>query len=426
MSKTLPARLRSPPPWPHDAPEMKRSRSTSCRGPFGRSASSSSSGQLNVWDLEAWTQPGVQPELYPQTSTEEEDAETLQLLDRLVSMEGVIDDRYVDMADLVGGWLNHPDNPNPHLLPPPATAADPDPQLAPSTLTPSLQPQFENLQLAQPFALPACATPTHSSPGWALSMANEPTPAENSIPWTAMVQAPAGRVDPSDTNISAPAGLVDSAKVNVQPPVESVADAMANVLGLPEKLGGGSGQNKAERFCWTSEEDAMIVAFVREYGQKWRLIASMLQGRSDDAVRNRWNRVRDLPEHNNGGGRTPLRKQPALKFPQAGGSELRREAPAATTALAAVDDDGKPERVSWSRWEDDLILRSVSELGHKWHKIATRLPGRTGHAIRNRNSRLQSLASRGHALSLSSNPGVPIGIQLIPQQRESPQQRLSF
>lgn len=425
MSKTLPARLRSPPPRPNDAPELKRSRSTSCRGPFGHGASSD---QLNVWDLEQWTQPEVQPELCPQKSAEEEEAETLKLLDRLVSMEGVIDDLHLGTTDLVGGLLKHSDESTPHLLPPPATAAEPAPQLVPSALTPSLQPQFASLQLAQPLALPACATPMHSSPGWALSMANEQTPAKTFAPLTAMVQAPGDKIDPWQASASAPACQLGSAMVNVQPQPETVAGAMANVLGLPEKLG-GSGQNKAERLCWTSEEDAMIVAFVREYGQKWRLIASMLQGRSDDAVRNRWNRVRDLPEHNNGSnavaecGPTPLQKPPALKglkLPHASGSEPTGKAPA--------DDDSKPERserVSWSRWEDDLILRSVAELGHKWHKISTRLPGRTGHAIRNRNSRLQSLASRGHALSFTSNPGVPIGIQLIPQQRESPQ-RISF
>ena len=51
----------------------------------------------------------------------------------------------------------------------------------------------------------------------------------------------------------------------------------------------------------------------------------------------------------------------------------------------------KPERVSWSKAEDDTILRGVSELGHKWNRIAERLPGRTDHAIRNRFHRLQSL-----------------------------------
>ena len=36
-------------------------------------------------------------------------------------------------------------------------------------------------------------------------------------------------------------------------------------------------------------------------------------------------------------------------------------------------------------------MLGVSELGHKWNRIAERLPGRTDHAIRNRFHRLQSL-----------------------------------
>merc|ERR1719453_2702009 len=51
----------------------------------------------------------------------------------------------------------------------------------------------------------------------------------------------------------------------------------------------------------------------------------------------------------------------------------------------------KPERVSWTKAEDDTILASVTELGHKWNRIAERLPGRTDHAIRNRFHRLQSI-----------------------------------
>ena len=51
----------------------------------------------------------------------------------------------------------------------------------------------------------------------------------------------------------------------------------------------------------------------------------------------------------------------------------------------------KPERISWTKAEDETILRGVSEMGHKWNKIAERLPGRTDHAIRNRFHRLQTL-----------------------------------
>ena len=51
--------------------------------------------------------------------------------------------------------------------------------------------------------------------------------------------------------------------------------------------------NSAERKEWTAEEDEVLRSGVETHGCKWRKIAACLPGRSDDAVRNRWNRLRD-------------------------------------------------------------------------------------------------------------------------------------
>ena len=57
--------------------------------------------------------------------------------------------------------------------------------------------------------------------------------------------------------------------------------------------GGGKpgARNTLGRKEWSAEEDATIMAAVEEHGQKWRIIAAKLPGRSDDAVRNRWKRL---------------------------------------------------------------------------------------------------------------------------------------
>ena len=42
---------------------------------------------------------------------------------------------------------------------------------------------------------------------------------------------------------------------------------------------------------WTPEEDQIIIQKIKEYGTKWSLISTFLNGRSDNCVKNRWNTV---------------------------------------------------------------------------------------------------------------------------------------
>lgn len=225
---------------------------------------------------------------------------------------------------------------------------------------------------------------------------------------------------PQDGHAALPAPApVTAAQYGLQTPHMLAAGSLmitpsgAQPIGEPA-LGGGSGRNLAERKEWTAAEDAQIIASVKKHGQRWRLIAAELPGRSDDAVRNRWNRVKDA------GNETPGREELSVT---AGPPAAAPHVSARSTVAMAADswsprvalNESRPERVSWSRKEDETIVRLVSEIGNKWHAIAECLPGRTEHAIRNRFARLQSLVSRGKPLILSSGTGMPIGIQLVPQ-----------
>ena len=159
---------------------------------------------------------------------------------------------------------------------------------------------------------------------------------------------------------------------------------------------------EAERRPWTAKEDEIIVA-----ADEAEIIASLpkLQGRSDDAVRNRWSRLK-------GGGDTTTASAPeeaaAAAAPRQadrggeggeGGAKGDGSGPDAapppvrrrsSTGSAGEDGGGgaKRERIGWTQAEDAIIISTVREIGHKWYRIAQRIPGRTEHAIRNRWQRL--------------------------------------
>ena len=101
---------------------------------------------------------------------------------------------------------------------------------------------------------------------------------------------------------------------------------------------------------WTGEEDALILHLVTLSGQKWSAIATMLPGRTDDAVRNRF-----------------LRLQRKRKAGMDGTAE---------SELKKGD--------MWTAQEDALVMQAANHYGLKWQQIAANVPGRSANAVRNR------------------------------------------
>ena len=150
-------------------------------------------------------------------------------------------------------------------------------------------------------------------------------------------------------------------------PIAMAPVGMAPIgMAFPLKTEGKEGKEAVEarvrntmgRIAWRAEEDAMILEEVERHGQKWRIVAAALPGRSDDSVRNRWNRlVKDKPRVAGVAGAAGAAARVAVSTTAdepADGGELSAESARGTKQA------GKPkakvkDRLAWSREEDDLI-----------------------------------------------------------------------
>ncbi len=95
---------------------------------------------------------------------------------------------------------------------------------------------------------------------------------------------------------------------------------------------------KTKRNPWQPEEDEQVMELVVKYGQSWALIASLMKDRSGKQIRDRYlNKLK--PDIN---------------------------------------------KAEWTQKEDELVMSLCKEMGHKWSRIATFLPGRTEGQVKNR------------------------------------------
>ena len=114
----------------------------------------------------------------------------------------------------------------------------------------------------------------------------------------------------------------------------------------PEIIQSGAADDRAARkVAWSQAEDVAILELTKAAGMSWEAVAARLEGRTADAVRQRWHR---------------LQKQ--LKV---SGTHMERGIPSARS------------RTAWSDEEDAILLEGIRQYGYKWRAIVARLPGRT-------------------------------------------------
>ncbi len=237
-------------------------------------------------------------------------------------------------------------------------------------------------------------------------------------------------------------GLPDYSASGANDPIWTTSGASAADPGMalsssrpqswPGGGGGGEERDSRGRAIWSKEEDELIWEAVKKHGPKWRKISQMMKSRSDDAVRNRYQRLAEQDRTKgrkaaaaDAGGADVADRPAAAPSPVPGtptqpndnGKERDRTgsgsgagykcsrcgqpkkghvctAPGAMSNAEAtrqrrqVDERAGEARSVWSRAEDEIILNFVRDHGPKWVDIAQLLTGRTEHAARNRFHRL--------------------------------------
>ena len=140
---------------------------------------------------------------------------------------------------------------------------------------------------------------------------------------------------------------------------------------------------------WSTHEDSVIQQGAAG-GLEWDTIAEHLPGRTADATRNRYHRLKKGIQDNYEPSACAHQSAAAPPFVcrRTCGPELSTiHAPGAWPQLQ------KKARKNVARWtstEDEFINEAVRVFGQKWRKLAALMPGRSDSSIRNRWQRLQT------------------------------------
>ena len=205
-------------------------------------------------------------------------------------------------------------------------------------------------------------------------------------PGVPMLLAPANGMGGAGGMIQLPPGAQLPPGI-MMAPVPGMSPMAADDAGGPMRRRATSGKQG-----WTREEDQHILHQVQTSGQKWSVIAAMLPGRTDDAVRNRYLRLQ--------------------KKRQRGRYNRDTSAQPNSLGLQDLNDCASVKKGDmWAAEEDQRIVEGVMRFGQKWQQISELLPGRSANAVRNRYLRCEGTsaydpATAGPAAMLSSLGGV--------------------
>ena len=150
---------------------------------------------------------------------------------------------------------------------------------------------------------------------------------------------------------------------------------------------------------WTVEEDLLILQLVERYGKKWSKIASFLPGRTDNGVRNRWNRM-----------------EKAQSMRQTNGNDhgyrcRRCGQPKRGHICAALTSGEQPEGVALAEKAAELSALSASKMSAALDSHAISTSSATNHPAATAPSNVREEALP-HAVEGSASP-VPVSLATL-------------
>jgi hypothetical protein len=145
------------------------------------------------------------------------------------------------------------------------------------------------------------------------------------------------------------------------------------------------------RRSWTPEEDAKLMKGVQKYGKDWVAVAALVPGRTNERCRHRW--VNSLNTSRKMGKWTPEEDAKLIDAVKEHGNywpQVATLVPGRTTAqcryrwAGSLDLNSKRKMGKWTAEEDAKLTSAVQKHGNYWVFVAMLVPGRNNKDCRSR------------------------------------------
>ncbi|GBG30982.1 Myb protein, partial [Hondaea fermentalgiana] len=163
-------------------------------------------------------------------------------------------------------------------------------------------------------------------------------------------------------------------------------DAMINRM----DTGQGSANDSTEMDGWLLDDDSQLKQLVEKFGKEWASISERISKRTENECKDRWDQLTKAPFKK---GTWTSEEDARLRrlienVEKRNWGEVASLIPGRSAKQCrerwCYNLDPTINKTPWKPEEDSVLMKSQLELGNKWAKIASMLPGRTENAVKTR------------------------------------------